>query len=30
MTDDFLVLTTGKAAEYLACSRDELIKVGEA
>jgi hypothetical protein len=22
MTDDFLFLTTGKAAEYLACSRD--------
>jgi hypothetical protein len=25
MTDDFLFLTTGKAAEYLSCSRDELI-----
>ena len=25
MTDDFLLLTTGKAAEYLSCSRDELI-----
>jgi hypothetical protein len=25
MTDDFLLLTTGKAAEYPSCSRDELI-----
>src|SRR5215475_1828575 len=25
MTDDFLFLTTAKAAEYLSCSRDELI-----
>jgi hypothetical protein len=25
MTDDFLFLTTGKAAKYLSCSRDELI-----
>jgi hypothetical protein len=25
MTDDFLFLTTGQAAEYLSCSRDELI-----
>src|SRR5215469_1427648 len=25
MTEDFLFLTTGKAAEYLSCSRDELI-----
>jgi len=25
MPEDFLFLTTGKAAEYLSCSRDELM-----